>query len=119
MTCTTFLHESELNQRLPDQEAQYILEEARKHSEKDWQVVPFPVTRRKWFRKRTEILYGVYVYVGGMGPWQQINFYQEGVRSSINLYVPLEVVAAYLLGMLAVPKQTKTSGSPMPTKGTT
>lgn len=105
MTCTTFLHEGELNQPLPDQECQLILEEARKHSGKDWQVVPIHVIRWKWFRKHVETLYGVYVYVGGVGPWQQINFYREGTRSSINLYVPLEVVAAYFLGMLAVPKE--------------
>jgi hypothetical protein len=105
MPCTTFLHEGELNQPLPDQESQLILEEARKCTGKDWQVVPLHVVHRKWFKKRTETLYGVYVYVGGVGPWQQINFYREGVRSSINLYVPLEVVAAYFLGMLAVPKQ--------------
>lgn len=105
MTCTTFLHDGQLNQPLPDQECQLILEEARKRTGKDWQVVPFYVTRRKWFKKQTKTLYGVYVYVGGVGPWQQINFYRENARSSINLYVPLEVVAAYFLGMLAVPSE--------------
>lgn len=105
MTCTTFLHDGELNQPLPDQECQLILEEARKRTGKDWQVVPLYVTRRKWLKKQTKTLYGVYVYVGGVGPWQQINFYCENVRSSINLYVPLEVVAAYLLGMLVVPSE--------------
>lgn len=105
MTITTFLHDSELNQRLPDSECQQILEEARERSGKDWQVVPLHVTRRKWFKVKTETLYGVYVYVGGVGPWQQINFYREGARSSINVYVPLEVVAAYFLGMLAAPKE--------------
>jgi len=102
MPCTTFLSDRELNQPLPDAEVQSILEEARRRSGRDWQVVPLYVTRRKWFKKSTEVLYGVYVHVGGYGPWQQINFFREGVRSSINLYVPLEVVAAYFLGMLAI-----------------
>ena len=106
MACTTFLHDGELNQKLPDPEVQYIFEEAKKHSGKDWQVVPLHVHRRKWFKKQTETYYGVYVYVGGIGPWQQINFYREDSRSSLNLYVPLEVVAAYFLGMLAMKKQT-------------
>jgi hypothetical protein len=107
MTCTTFLHDGELNQPLPDAELQNIFDAAKKHSGKNWQVVPLYVTRRKWFRKHTETLYGVYVYVGSCGPWQQINFFREGVRSSINLYVPLEVVAAYFLGMLAIKKESK------------
>lgn len=107
MTCTTFLHDSELNIPLPDAECQHILHLARKHTGKDWQVVPLRIRRCKWFKVKTETLYGVYVYIGGIGPWQQINFFREGVRSSINLYVPLEVVAAYFLGMLAVKQSTK------------
>ena len=102
MTCTTFLHDGELNQRLPDAEVQAILDEVRKLSGEDWQVVPLPPRRAGLFRKLQPTYYGVYVYVGGMGPWQQINFWappQHG-RWSINLYQPLDVVAAYLLGML-------------------
>ncbi len=102
MTCTTFLHDGELNQPLPDPECQHILECARKHTGKNWQVVPLQVNYRKWFKRHTTTLYGVYVYVGGVGPWQQINFFKEDTKWSINLYVPLEVVAAYFLGMLAI-----------------
>ena len=100
MTCTTFLDDGELNQPLPDPECQSILEAARKKTGKDLQVVPLYVKRRKWLKTKVEVLYGVYVHVGGCGPWQQINFFREGVKSSINLYVPLEVAVAYLLGML-------------------
>ena len=105
MTCATFLYDSELNQRLPDEECQAVLEEAREHTGKNWQVVPVHVHRRRWFKRYTETLYGVYVYVGGVGPWQQINFYSGGSQTSINLYVSLDVVAAYFLGMLAVPRR--------------
>jgi hypothetical protein len=105
MTCTTFLHDGELNLPLPDPELQSIFDEAKKRTGSNWQIVPLRVNRRKWFRATTETLYGVYVYVGGYGPWQQINFFREGSKSSINLYVPLEVVAAYFLGMLVVQKK--------------
>lgn len=100
MTCTTFLHDGELNQPLPDAEVQAILDEVRKLSGEDWQVVPLPEQRAGLFRRKQPTLYGVYVYVGGIGPWQQINFWSADRRWSISLYHPLEVVAAYLLGML-------------------
>ena len=101
MTCTTFLHESELNQQLPQADIQQLLDEVRKLSGQDWQVVALPGRRIGLFgRKKAPTLYGVYVYVGGIGPWQQINFYRDGMKSSFGLYVPLEVVAAYFYGML-------------------
>lgn len=100
MTCTTFLHAGELNQPLPDPDLQDVLDSVRKLTKQDWQVVPITLTHRKWFKTTTETRYGVYVYVGGMGPWQQINFFREGSESSINLYVSLDVVAAYFFGML-------------------
>jgi len=100
MTCTTFLHDGELNQPLPDAGVQAILDEVRKVSGQNWQVVPLPMRRTGWFRRKQPAFYGVYVCVGGIGPWQQINFWSADVKWSINLYQPLEVVAAYLLGML-------------------
>lgn len=99
MTCTTFLHAGELNQRLPEPQAQYFLDEVRRMSGKDWQVVPMPERRVGLFRRKAQTLYGVYVYVGGCGPWQQINFCREGAPLSLNVYVPLEVVATYFMGM--------------------
>lgn len=106
MTCTTFLHDWELDQPLPDAELQSIFDEAKKRSGENWQVVKLEQYQpTPWWRKKPETLYGVYVYVGGIGPWQQINFYRKNVRSSINLYVPLEVVAAFFLGMLNAPKE--------------
>jgi hypothetical protein len=101
VTCTTFLHDGELNQKLPNAELQLALDYVREKSGENWQVVPLRVARRRWLRKQTETFYGLYVYVGGVGPWQQINFYRDGEVSSLNLYVPLEIVAAYLYGMYA------------------
>ena len=99
MTCTTFLHASELNQKLPDADLQKLLEEVRDLTGKDWQIVPNQAVTGRWPFKKLTTSYGVYVYVGGIGPWQQINFYTEHSGSSINLYVSLDLVAAYLFGL--------------------
>ncbi len=103
MTCTTFLHDSELNQPLPDRELQNLLDEIRTQTAQNWQVVHHPqLTPNKWlsrFRSPSEPLYGLYLYVGGCGPWQQINFFDNKSNSSINLYVPLAQIAAYLMGI--------------------
>lgn len=113
MTCTTFLYDGELNQRLPDQQAQEFLDEVRRKSGNDWQVVKLPERRVGLFRKKAPPMYGVYVYIGGCGPWQQINFYHEDATSSINLYVPLDVVVAYFMGMAnglsSAPKKDRAS----------
>jgi hypothetical protein len=104
MACTTFLYDSELNYKFKNKELQDVLDEARKITGRNWQVVPLEVTVRKsFFKKEKQTLYGVYLYVGGFGPWQQINFYNEHSESSINLYVSLDVVIAYFLGMLVQP----------------
>jgi len=100
MCSFTFLHDGELNKPLPNAEVQEFLDIARKQTDKDWQVVPITFASRKWFKTRYEILYGVYVNVGH-GNWQQINFYRTGSDSSINLYVTLDVVSAFFMGMVA------------------
>lgn len=109
MTCTTFLHDGELNQPVPQPEIQILIDTVRKVTGQNWQVVPLPARRVGLFRRQAQTLYGVYVYVGGIGPWQQINFYREGSKSSINLYVPLEVVAAYFYGLWNGAAQAKES----------
>jgi hypothetical protein len=108
MACTTFLHDSELNQPLPNAEVQEFLDLARQQTGEDWQVVPITFSSRKWFKTQYNTLYGVYVYVGGIGPWQQINFYKAGSGTSLNLYVSLEVVAAYFMGMVTSQTNAKT-----------
>jgi hypothetical protein len=105
MTCTTFLHDNELNVSLPNAECQKILDEVRNKTGENWQVVELKfTTASSWFDrvlgKKKPPLYGLYVYVGGMGPWQQINFFRIDSKTSINLYVPLELIVAYLIGKL-------------------
>ena len=101
MSITTFLSENELNIPLKQKAVQEILDEVRETTGEDWQVVPIQtVTGHLWWRKATTD-YGLYVFVGGCGPWQQINFPKSGSESSINPYVSIDFVATYLLGILA------------------
>jgi hypothetical protein len=107
---TTFLHDGELNQKLSSQELADVLADARKVTGQDWQVVERTQrwTERKWFFKkvpRTSRKYEIYIYVGGMGPWQAINFYDESPVSpnltSINFTVSVDVAVAFFYGVLA------------------
>ncbi len=97
---TTLLHETDLNQPLPNVEVQQVLDQVRAATMKDWQVVPITTRSRKWWNKKQTGFYGVYVYVGGLWPWQQINFFSSDSDTSINPDVTLDVVAAYLTGIL-------------------
>lgn len=100
---TTFLDDRELNIPLEDDRVNKILEEVRVASKQDWQIVKYRVwTKKRLFRKRAEIVYyGLYLYVGGIGPWQQINFYRSDTDTSINPCVSLDLIVAFLLGYLA------------------
>ena len=100
MTCTTFLNESELNVPLKNAEIQHILDAVRKVTGENWQVIHHhDYVTGVWPFRKVEPMYGLYVYVGGCGPWQAINFYRDYVKSSINTMASLELVAAYLLGV--------------------
>lgn len=101
MVMTTFLHDGELNQVLPDPNVQTLLDEVRKISGENWQIVAHPITVRTHFgfKTKTITLYGLYVYVGGMGPWQCINFYSSPEEFSINTMVPLSTIANFLMGI--------------------
>lgn len=99
MVCTTFLNECELDQVLPDPNVQKLLDEVRKLSGENWQIVPRVVHINKWFSNKYKTYYGLYLYVGGMGPWQQINFYSAPDEFSLNLEVDLGTIANFLMGM--------------------
>lgn len=98
MVCTTFLHESELNQQLPDPDIQNLLEEVRKKSGENIQVVKVP-TEKSFFNCKKPDYYGLYFYVGGIGPWQQVHFFTTETKTKGALYVSLDVIAAYLYGL--------------------
>ena len=92
MPVTTFLHDSELNQPSSDREIDELLAEVRKTTGRNYQIV-----ERRWterfglfgLRKRPVSRMGVYLEVGGVGPWQELQCTKNP-----------ETVRAYLLGML-------------------
>jgi len=102
MVCTTFLHSCEIDVPLEDRDVQDLLDTVRQRTGRNWQAVPTrTVVTRSLFKKSKTQLFGLYLYVGGIGPWQQINFYSSNENaSSINVYVTLDVIAAYLMGIL-------------------
>ena len=108
MVCTTFLHDSELNVRTSNDEINTMLAEVREATGKDWQVVERTHTASKgflfWKKKFTYRSYELYVYVGGMGPWQVINFYRDapvGQFKSINFSNSAELVVAFFYGIMS------------------
>lgn len=106
MTCTTFLHDGELNVPTSNNELNSILKEIRQKSGEDWQIIERSVEIHEPFWKfwkpvKWRKSYELYKFVGGIGPWQQINFYRDNTDWSINLSNPAELVMAFLYGMLA------------------
>lgn len=96
---TTFLNDWELNQVLPDPNVQTLLDEVRKMTGEDWQIVKHVIEYREWFRTKYKDTYSLYVHVGGVGPWQVINFYSSPEEFSINTMVNLGTISNYLMGI--------------------
>lgn len=106
MPCTTFLHDGELNQPTSNEMINELLQYARQETGADWQIIERTVTPRvPFWRKAKEVkVYEVYKYVGGMGPWQCINFCVENseTESMSGMFgVSAHIVINYLYGMLA------------------
>jgi hypothetical protein len=106
MVCTTFLSDSELNVPTSNDDLNELLKEVRKVSGEDWQITErmteLPVPAWKFWAAREFVkTYELFVYVGGCGPWQQINFYRDGSDYTINIRNRCELVMAYLYGIVA------------------
>jgi hypothetical protein len=99
---TAFLGDNEIGQIVPDKEVQACLEEVRRRTGKNWQVVRHTYRKRQgWFRSTEVTVWELYLYVGGVGPWQVINFRNPDPEgSSIYHAVDLGFIAAYLYGIL-------------------
>jgi hypothetical protein len=104
MVMTTFLNAHEIDQILPDPSIQTLLDEVRKLTGEDWQIVYHPMNVRgglkTFFKLNTVDLYSLYVYVGGIGPYQCINFYSSPEEFSINTLVGLDTISNYLMGIV-------------------
>lgn len=109
MPMTTMLHQSEVNQVLSDRELSALLHEVRSRTGQDWQIVERVHQRKRWLCKtETTRLYDLYVYVGGVLPWQCIGLAHPDPRSRRSRHFgtfysgfDAELVAAYLLGILS------------------
>lgn len=101
---TTFLHDGELNVPTSNSVINELLSEVRAKTGEDWQVIER--TRQQkyvfqpWKKPKNISLYELYVYVGGVGPWQQINFYRDNSDSSINITNGAELIIAFFYGIL-------------------
>lgn len=103
---TTFLHDGELNVPTSNSTLNEVLAQVREADPSaNWQVIERVTEKRcrrgLWFEMKQRRSYELYIYVGGMGPWQLINFYQENSGSSINVGNSADLVVAFLLGILA------------------
>jgi hypothetical protein len=102
MCITTFLHDSELNVPTSNIELNKVLKELRTASKEDWQLIERHHCVRGFFgrTKKSYNIYELYVFVGGCGPWQLINFYSEGSDTSINTSNSADKIMAFMLGYL-------------------
>jgi hypothetical protein len=92
MPMTTFLHDAELNRPTGDADLDEYLAQARQKTGRDYQVVKHraverfgPLGLRSRIVERTQL----YLYVGGMGPWQVLQCAHD-----------LPTIRAFLLGLL-------------------
>ena len=94
---TTILYDYEMNVPLQNGELQRTLDFIRAKSNMNWQVVAreLLVKKKAWqfFRKhRKKTMYEVYVEVGGVLPWQLLNFMN-------GTYLTEPELGAYLMGL--------------------
>ena len=112
---TTFLHSGELNIPTSDKNVNEALQEVRNLTGTDWQIIEreVEVTPAFWKFWQSPMIvksYELFCYVGGCGPWQQINFYRAHSASSIGIVVSADLVVAYLYGILSGANHEKLKG---------
>ncbi|MFP3979125.1 hypothetical protein [Marinobacter sp. KMM 10035] len=91
MVATTTLMDHQLNRSSLDAEVDYIIDEARRLSGKDWQVIATVHRDQRLFRKpRVYWRWQLLVYVGGCLPWQVITCAKDR-----------DAVFAYLAGVVS------------------
>jgi hypothetical protein len=93
------LHESELNAQIRDARLKRLVEAANER-EDVWKVVPSENVVRRWFRDESVTMYRVYVREDC--GWRPIPL---NGGPHLMRRVPLEVVAAFFLGLLAAKRR--------------
>lgn len=109
MPCCTYLNQDEFKQPTSNKVLNDLLSEVRESTGDDWRLEEVTVEERKWWFKTVEHkVYVLYNHVHGP-EFQVINFYHSPLKgdNSINFCNDDELVAAYLLGLLAGISLTK------------
>lgn len=103
MCITTFLHDGELDVPTSNEELNKLLKTVKEETKENWQILERTYREsRAWGMRHEDVkYYELYKWVGGMGPWQLINFYNSKSGTSINTGNSVEVVMAFLLGIRA------------------
>lgn len=106
MPAFTFMFDNEKNIPTSNNELNVLLKALREKTGEDWQLLERSVQRRHLLLWKKEekifmLLVGIPCCDGSIIEYQIINFYRENTGTSINDYVPAELIAAYFFGALS------------------
>lgn len=119
MMCT-ILQDSEKNIPTSNEDLNEALERVRKCTGEDWQLIERKITKKKWWfsKPRVQYSYALHVFVGGIFPYQTINFYRNLERDrkdfalTMGGYVSAETIMAYLYGTINGVNVQKSKSTP-------
>ena len=100
MVITTYLYQRDIDAMTDDSVLLPLLEELSQLTGQQWVAQSYPVKRR--FHKPT-LHWCLYKSLGATllgDEYQVINFYRDNTGTSINTYVPKELIVAFLYGLL-------------------
>jgi hypothetical protein len=103
MPAFTFMFDNEKNIPTSNNELNVLLKAVREKTGEDWQLLERSVKRHIWGKEEKifMLLVGIPCCDGSIIEYQIINFYRENTGTSINEYVPAELIAAYFFGALS------------------
>jgi len=101
MVMCTYLNDSDYTAPTSNAELNSMLEELKQKTGDDWRLEEEVYEVKRLFRKPKKVaLYTLYYHIHSI-EFQIINFYRLESETSINVSVSADVMAAFLLGMLA------------------
>lgn len=103
MPCCTYIHPTDANKPLHNEELTELLGKLRRFTCREWIIQEMSFEKKLWFRKpqtiyRYQLLYPIF----GI-EYQVINFYRDDEQADVRcgMTVPAELIAAYIYGVLA------------------
>lgn len=100
MPATTYLMKRELLEAKANAELNELITDVRQATGDDWRVQEQVCWEWKNFRRYHSFLYSVYVGLSNTGEFQIINFSIQDAKGSINHFVKIDLMMAYLMGIL-------------------